>query len=95
MWVYNYDGEVGMKGWVYQQGDWSWGSVLTWYVTDLGDPWFTQYGWGHEYVWLCYLWVWSLEHGWLYKKINVPLMDVDPMDVYWNPWMEHCIAKFQ
>ena len=84
-WVFNYDGD-NLAGWLWQEGDWSWGSVLTWHVTDLGYNW---------HVWSCYLWVWSWEHGWLYEKIDVEIMDVKPMDVAWNPWMEHCFVKFQ
>ena len=83
--VYNCDGDPEMQGWVYQQGDWSWGSVLTWHVTDLGDQ--CQ---GHDYVWSCYLWVWNWYEGWWYRKVNVPLMDVEPAELCWKPWMEHC-----
>ena len=86
MWVYNCDGDQEVQGWVYQQGDWSWGSVLTWHVTDLGD----QYH-GHYYVWVCYLWVQNEDEGWWYRKVNVPIMEVEPQELYRKPWMEHCI----
>ena len=84
MWVYNSDGDQEMQGWVYQQGEWSWGSVLTWHVTDLGD----QYH-GHDYVWACYLWVWNWDEGWWFRRVNVPLMEVHPLQVGFCPWMEH------
>ena len=87
MWVYNYDGDAEMRGWVYQQGEWKWGSVLTWHVTDLAArPTQPSHG-DHDYVWSCYLWVWSWYEGWSYRKLNVPIWEVDPMYVY--PWMEH------
>jgi len=49
MWQYNetYGGEE-MRGWLYVQGNWSWGSVLTWHVVDIGGYW-----------WMCHCWWWS------------------------------------
>ena len=85
-WVYNYDGDLELQGWVYQEGDWSWGCVLTWHVTDLGD----EYGSQHDYVWTCYMWVYNWYQGWWYRKVNVPIFDAAPEEICWRPWMEHC-----
>ena len=67
MWVWNEYGEDHMHGWVRQQGDWSWGCVLTWHIA-----WFGMQIWelGPEEKWSCYLWKWDADIGWQYKKIN-------------------------
>ena len=77
MWVWNVYGKDHMHGWVYQQGDWSWGCVLTWHVAWMGlaDTYAGGGGinlddWGHGKYWSCYLWKWDEDIGWQYRKIN-------------------------
>ena len=82
-WVFNYDGD-DLQGWLYQQGDWRWGSVLTWHVIDLEPD-----NYDHDYAWSCHLWLWSFDLGWRIYKLNTEHIAVRPCDVAWNPWMEH------
>jgi len=92
-WFYNYDGNEMMQGWLYQQGDWSWGACLTWHVIDLGGH---EEHIGHDYTWACHLWLWNYDHGWRIYKLNIEhIHPVRPCDVAWNPWMEHPVCKWQ
>ena len=88
-WVFNYDGD-NLAGWLWQEGDWSWGSVLTWHVIDL-EP--SMYD--HDYAWVCHLWLWSYDDGWRIYKLKTEHIAVRPCDVAWNPWMEHPVGRLQ
>ena len=95
MWAWNKYGEDHMHGWVYQQGDWSWGCVLTWHIAWLGMQ---IWELGPEEKWSCYLWKWDADIGWQYRKIRygdsnkasrVITAPMHPRDVHFAPWMEH------
>ena len=37
MWFYNSEyGDAHMRGWLFREGNWSWGCVITWHIVDLG-----------------------------------------------------------
>jgi len=80
MWQFNnaYGGSE-MRGWLWVQGYWSWGAVLTWHAVDIA---------GLGFYWVCYSWHWNnMRMVWDYNLL-VSDGSVQPKDV--EPWMVHC-----
>ena len=68
-----------MRGWLFRQGNWSWGCVITWHVVDLGVLYQPQVP---QYFWTAYLRKWSSGTGWqsdlLLSDGSVQRSDVEP-----------------
>ena len=89
-WVYNYEAD-DLAGWLWQEGGWHWGAVLTWHVVDLEPDWNA-----HDFAWVCNLWLWDYADGystWNIYKLKTEHIAVRPCDVAWNPWMEHPVGR--
>ena len=90
MWFYNSEyGDAHMRGWLFRQGSWSWGCVITWHIVDLGV--LDSILWTlhvPQYFWTAYLWKWSSGTGW---QCDLLLSDgsVQRSDV--EPWMVHSL----
>ena len=89
MWQWNEDwGSMEMHGWLYVQGFWSDGVVLTWHVE--------LHNWNalmmeYSSVWVCYLWQWSvLEEDWIMSWLrNVEVWSDGIHGYIVQPWMLH------
>jgi hypothetical protein len=89
-WVYNYEAD-DLAGWLWQEGEWHWGAVLTWHVVDLEPDWNA-----HDFAWVCNLWLWDYADGystWNIYKLKTEHIAVRSCDVAWNPWMEHPVGR--
>ena len=83
MWMENRGWSMGgpkMQGWLWVQGCWQWGKVLTWHVERVGP----------DLRWVCTLWKWD-EHGvghngWvLSDEGTLPCVADEEIE----PWMVH------
>ena len=88
-WVYN-SGADDLAGWLWQEGEWHWGALLTWHVVDL-DP--DEYA--HDFAWVCNLWLWGWGDGvysiWNTYKLPIEHIAVQPSAV--QQWMVHSGPK--
>jgi len=83
MWQYNGTyGGAEMRGWLWVEGSWKWGAVLTWHLQKVD-------GFDWVYDWVCYCWEWNFRwdsEGWDCKFL---LCVEEPQAMTMPYWMVH------
>jgi len=86
-WVYNCGDQDDLEGWLWQEGEWHWGALLTWHVVDL-DPDEDD----HDFAWVCNLWLWEWGAHWGMRTWNIYRLPIEHIAVQPSAvqqWMVH------